>query len=141
MQNRMIKMRRGKAGYEAKLDHGIILCLSTAPTSPPLNISVTVQSSRSLYVTWELPSSEDRNGMITRYILNVTSVPDGDTIQLTSNTTQFTYDSLQPYTTYTIAIAAETNAGIGPFSQAATLTTPEDGIYSIEIMLLTMMLL
>ena len=82
----------------------------------------------SVYITWELPNPEDRNGIITRYILNVTSALEGDTIQLYSDSTSITYESLKPYTTYIIAIAAETNAGIGPFSQAETLTTLQDGV-------------
>ena len=36
-------------------------------------------------------------------------------------------NNLLPNHNYTIRIAAATNAGIGPFSTAITVTTPEDG--------------
>ena len=34
---------------------------------------------------------------------------------------------LVPYTTHSIIVAAETSAGIGPFSEAITLETLEEG--------------
>ena len=36
-------------------------------------------------------------------------------------------NNLYPNHTYTVRIAAATSAGIGPFSAAITVTTPEDG--------------
>ena len=36
-------------------------------------------------------------------------------------------NNLLPNHNYTVRIAAATNAGIGPFSTAITVTTPEDG--------------
>ena len=84
-------------------------------------------SSRSASVTWGLPPADEVNGVIIRYVINVTVVGTGQTFQLTSTTTSLTVTTLTPYTTYICIIAAVTSAGIGPFSTQFTLITPEDG--------------
>ena len=34
---------------------------------------------------------------------------------------------LSPFTTYSCIVAAETSIGLGPFTSAFSITTPEDG--------------
>lgn len=84
-------------------------------------------SSRSATISWNPPPDDEINGIIIRYVINVTIVETGDTFQLNSTTTTLTVNALTPYTTYVCIIAAVTSAGIGPFSTQFTLITPEDG--------------
>ena len=70
---------------------------------------------------------DDRNGIIVRYIINVTVVETGQMFQLVSTTTTLTINTLSPYRTYVCIIAAVTSVGIGPFSTQINFTSPEDG--------------
>ena len=47
--------------------------------------------------------------------------------QLISESTVLEIDTLAPFTTYSILIAASTSVGLGPFSTVLTVQTPEDG--------------
>ena len=48
--------------------------------------------------------------------------------QQTSNTTEATIQSLQPFSTYIIAVAAET-VDVGPFTAGIVVMLPEDGMW------------
>ena len=76
---------------------------------------------------WDPPLADERNGLITEYVLNVTEADSGDIFQLLSPTTMLVVDILQPFTTYYFIIAASTVVGHGPFSTIVTLQMPEDG--------------
>ena len=39
----------------------------------------------------------------------------------------FEVTGLTPFTTYSCIVAAETSIGLGPFTSAFSITTPEDG--------------
>ena len=47
--------------------------------------------------------------------------------QQTSNTTEATIQSLQPFSNYIIAVAAET-VDVGPFTEGIVVRLPEDGM-------------
>ena len=61
------------------------------------------------------------------YVIRVISVDRGITAYFNSSTTSVTVTSLSPYTMYACSIAAETNAGRGPFSRVITVQTDEAG--------------
>ena len=69
----------------------------------------------------------DRNGAITGYFVNVTNVENGITIQLFTSSTNLIVDLLEPFTVYTINIAAQTAVGAGPYSIGLSTITMEDG--------------
>ena len=85
-------------------------------------------TSRSIRLEWTPPPPDRQNGYIFQYVLNVTALGiRSDTYQLTtSNNASIEVSDLHPYTAYTIAIAAETSVGVGPFSQFIAVTTSED---------------
>ena len=103
---------------------------------------MTVNSSRSIILEWERPSPEEENGLLVRYHVIVIETQiyylDNGTV-ITPNQTYFnrTYDvsegreqlidSLHPFYNYTVTIAAATEPGIGPFSDAITVRTYQDG--------------
>ena len=69
----------------------------------------------------------DRNGAITGYFLNVTNVENDITIQLFTSSTNLIVDMLEPFTAYTVNIAAQTAVDAGPYSIGLSTITMEDG--------------
>jgi len=90
-------------------------------------LRATNLSSTSVVLTWETPPSEDLNGRVIGYFINVTKLRSGERLELFSNSTMLTVYNLQPYTMYTYISAAVTNAGHGPFSNALQIETLEAG--------------
>ena len=117
-------------------------CHVTVQTGAPRNISMTVNSSRSIILEWERPPPEEENGLLVRYHVIVIETQ----IHYTDDGVEFTgmqrylnrtydvsegrtqlIDSLHPDYNYTVRIAAATEPGIGPFSDAITVRTDMDG--------------
>ena len=84
-------------------------------------------SSRSISLNWDSPLFENQNGIIIGYIINVTVVETEENFDLFSNSNNLTIGLLRPYSTYRLKIAGQTVVGIGTFSAAITIMTPEDG--------------
>ena len=112
------------------------------PTEVPGNVNVTVESSRSIMLTWDRPSQEQENGLLVRYHVivietQINYTDDGVEITGMQRYLNRTYnvsvgraqliDSLHPDYNYTVRIAAATEPGIGPFSDAITVRTEMDG--------------
>ena len=116
------------------------ICHTISNTVPatPQNCSTTAVSSTSVMITWSPPVVA--NGIITDY--SVSYVPgqslstadyaaDGNnTINIGSSMTNTTLTGLRIATTYSIAIAAYTVVGIGPYSNPVEclVQTLEDGL-------------
>ena len=122
----------------------IFLLYHTAPTEVPRNVSVIVNSSRSIILSWERPSPEEENGQLVCYhvIIMETQIhytDDGEEITGLQRNLNRTFnvsegrsqliDMLHPDYNYTFRIAAATRPGIGPFSDAITNRTDMDGEY------------
>lgn len=97
------------------------------PSAAPQVVEVTALSSTSAYLSWISPPLEHHNGEITGYVINVTG---SETQQFTSESTNVTIFTLEPFTVFSFTIAARTSAGTGPFSSPVTLQTLEDGTYA-----------
>ena len=119
-----------------------ILLYYTAPTEVPVNVSVSVQSSSNITLSWKPPSLKEQNGVIIRYHVivmevQILNVDNGTVISQTGKNFSRTYDASQNYMqsidmlhpnyNYTVRIAAATAVGIGPFSDPITVMTLEDG--------------
>ena len=128
----------------------IFLYTYTAPTETPLNVSVTVETSRDITLSWDRPSLEEQNGILTIYhvIIMETQIlylDNGTVISQMGMNFNRTYDisegriqlvdMLHPHHNYTVRIAAATAAGIGPFSDPITVMTFEDGEYYVNVSL------
>lgn len=100
-----------------------MLCNTTAPSGPPQNFSVWVEDT-SLTCLWDLPNTDEQNGIITSFNLICTtgseSVID---VTLKPNVFDIYLDLYALSTTYSCAVAASTAAGMGPQSEAITVTT------------------
>ena len=120
----------------------VVLYTYTAPTETPLNVSVTVETSRDITLSWDRPSLEEQNGILTIYhvIIMETQIlylDNGTVISSMGENFNRTYnvsegriqlvDMLHPSYNYTVRIAAATAAGIGPFNDPITVMTLEDG--------------
>ena len=99
----------------------------TVPSSAPRMLRATDVSSTSVVLTWEAPPSEDLNGYVIGYSINMIALQRRERLALFSNSTTLTVYNLQPYTVYTCASAAVTSAGRGPFSDAIQIQTLEAG--------------
>ena len=101
------------------------------PRGVPQNFVAMATSSRSAVFSWDQPLPEEQNGIITGYDIHITVAETGESIQLSSDSTSLTVDTLSPFTTYQSIIAARTSVGVGPFSSTLSLSTPEDGKLTI----------
>ena len=114
----------------------------TVPTEAPRNVSVMIDSSRSIMLTWERPSPDQENGVLLIYHVIVIETQihytdDGEEIEEMERYLNTTYnvsegreqliDMLHPDYNYTVSIAAATEPGIGPFSDPITVRTNMDG--------------
>jgi len=120
---------------------------STVPTETPLNIMVAVVTSHSIMLSWDRPSLEEQNGILTAYhvivmetqilylgngtIISQTGMNFTRIYNVSDGRTQL-IDMLQPSYNYTVRIAVATESGTGPFSDPITVMTFEgrDPVYS-----------
>ena len=94
---------------------------------PPFNLTVEATTAESITLSWSPPDVQSQNGIITGYLINVTAIETGESIQVSSTTTNLVIQSLRPFTVYDCTIAAMTSAGSGPFSIPLTVQTNETG--------------
>ena len=110
------------------------LLFSSVPNGQPTNVDATADSSTSVTIFWDPPSPENQNGVIIAYAINLTTVGSGDVSQYSSSTDNITIPSLNPFTSYTFTVAAQTSAGTGPFTTiSTTVMTLEDGNFQLCI--------
>ena len=104
------------------------MSISIAPVSPPENVALSPVSSTSINITWLPPPSQDINGIITEYRVTVIEVLTGRRFNFTSTSSFVVVFGLHPHYAYECVVSAYT-VGIGPYSQAISITTPESGAY------------
>ena len=90
--------------------------LFVVPGAPPQSVTVTSVSSYSIKLSWGGVLCDQRNGEITGYQINYTCTSDDGKVNVTGNQMTVTLSNLQPYTDYSISVAAMTVNGTGPFS-------------------------
>ena len=88
-------------------------------------------TSTTIHFSWQPPLREDQNGVIIGYMLNVTSRETGESKHIFTESTAYILYWVSPFTLYTAAIAAQTNAGRGPFSGMTSVQTLEDGMFPL----------
>ena len=81
-----------------------------------------------MVLSWNPPLLDQRNGIITKYYVNVTEVETRMIYQLVvTDATQLQISTLHPYYVYNFFISAATSVGPGPYSPVFKVQTPEDG--------------
>ena len=89
---------------------------------------MTVISSEEALIDWIDPDTADQNGIITGYLINVTRISTGQTIQMVSTTNDLFLNDLVPFSSYVCRVAAMTTVGAGPYSVATSFLTMETGM-------------
>ena len=120
----------------------IIFLYHQAPEEAPSITDVTVESSRSIVVSWRSPRVMLLHGELVLYYITVEETQifhmangtiisqEGINRNRTSNAredTEVVIGMLHPNYNYTVRIAAQTTVGMGPFSESFSVTTMEDG--------------
>ena len=110
---------------------------STAPASPPINVTPVVMSSTSIMVSWDEVPPIDRNGIVTNYeVLYEPLETFGGAIRsmtVTTNNLSVILTGLQKFVMYDISVRAYTSEGPGPYSEEITVMTFEDGKMGIVL--------
>ena len=91
---------------------------------PPTNVRSTVLSTRSVQVTWTLPSSlSDVTGYLISYTTTASYTSGGSLIVSGNSATSVILNNLEEGTTYTIIVQSTSNNGFSSNSNAVTVTT------------------
>ena len=110
----------------------ILLCLLiVAPSIAPVISTGSSVDSRTVVIQWDAPSAEHHNGIIRRYIVNITILETGDTWTDSFSGTTAIIGSLIPSFTYRFRVTAYTVAA-GPYSTVITIKMPEDGMLLVN---------
>ena len=106
-------------------------CPFAVPSQAPRNLSLTAKNSTSIEASWQLPLTEDRNGIITGFKLFYKKKgSSGSSTQITINsgsTQRKLVTALYKYTEYEFEVLAFTSVGDGPKSSVESERTMEDG--------------
>ena len=89
-------------------------------------------NSTSLFLSWELPPSEQQNGIIRRYLVNVSEVEMGNGIELSTRDTNIIVSDLHPFYHYDCNVSAVT-IGAGPYTFPITIQTLQAGTEKIRV--------
>ena len=102
--------------------------ITASPDGPPLNFEITVQGPRTLTFSWDPPSEDLRNGVITGYLLSCDPQPEGlPKMYNQSEGVNITIGGFEVHTNYTCIVSAFTSAGVGP-NTTQTVTTLATGM-------------
>jgi len=109
------------------------MCINTCPIcvvpAPPVDLAVTVVSSRSVDLSWSAPPERIRNGLVLYFVVTIIQVSpptENQPIDLETPNMELTVHSLHPAWSYEFAVSAVTSAGIGE-STVVLGTLLEDG--------------
>ncbi len=105
----------------------LLLSFQLAPSSPPQELSATVESPVSFLLTWSPPPPIDINGIILYYEVVEEEVETGDVSTLSSTVLQQRVDT-HPYYHYRCKVAAFTIAK-GPYTVNIEVQAPESGMW------------
>ena len=83
-------------------------------------------TSTSFILSWRSPLTEDHNGIIRQYLINITEENTDTLLQLTSTELSTVVNFLHPFYNYTCTIAAVTIEA-SAYSTPITVTTLEEG--------------
>ncbi len=103
--------------------------ISPAPSGSPISTRAQAINSTTIELRWELPPPEKQNGIVTLFLINVTVTETKATYLVNSTANAVNITELHPHYGYSLAVAAVTSGGAGPYSQPVSAVTHEDGKY------------
>ncbi|KAG7305185.1 hypothetical protein JYU34_009220 [Plutella xylostella] len=101
--------------------------LDDVPDGPPTNIEMFIMNSTTVHLKWSPPESNLQNGAISGYnvLVNWLDIPANKSMVAINTTVQsatsLIMTNLTSGVSYSVQIAAQTSAGLGPFSQKVYL--------------------
>ncbi|XP_061768707.1 receptor-type tyrosine-protein phosphatase delta isoform X32 [Nerophis ophidion] len=106
----------------------------TQPSGPPTDVKCYSPTSTSILVSWQAPTMESQNGIITRYSIQYTANEGGEdnagagsvADNIPPESTRFLLENLEKWTEYRVTVTAHTDAGAGPGSVLQVIRTEED---------------
>ena len=109
----------------------LMIYMYTAPTGSPISLSNSAANATVVTLMWRAPPYSQRNGIITRYSLEVCQI-DPLVSRCTNHDsngaqTSLVISSLHPYYVYNWRVAAHTSVGGGSYSSYISFRMPEDG--------------
>ena len=87
-------------------------------------------NARSLSLSWEPPPPDSLNGIIRKYIINLTDLYTGESAIHKSYNTSVKLCGLHPFTVYQVSVSAFTISA-GPYTEILEAVTEEDGEFGI----------
>lgn len=128
----MIELSQEKQVSNYSLVMCVCLYLLSAPSGPPLSVTINSTGPRSLSLSWSPPNNQLLNGIITSYTYYCTEGSTSTNVTVgtvTSTSTEVYFNSLEPYTIYACFVSAETSAGSGPAANAIGRTAEYGKVY------------
>ncbi|KAK3095659.1 hypothetical protein FSP39_017240, partial [Pinctada imbricata] len=105
----------------------IVKTLSTRPTAPPQNVTLTSVNFTTITLSWEPPPSFTRNGILIVYRIAYrrTDQNQDSYVNVDTSANNASISDLLSGTTYEVRIAAVNINGTGPYSDSISVTTLE----------------
>ena len=107
--------------------------LNTVPSQPPSNVLNTSCSTTWIQLTWMIPSAGERNGIIIKYLIDLSSRDENITVAIQTPTFSspenlyYNITGLSAGSEYTVRVAASTVNGTGPFTREVRISTLDKG--------------
>ena len=101
--------------------------LPPVPTGPPQQVTAQPSDATTLVIQWQPPLDIHRNGVIRRYIVNITELETLSLLPYITTNLSITVTSLHPFYRYSYIVTTET-IGLGPYSDTRIVHMPEAGI-------------
>lgn len=108
-----------------------LLSCPSAPSAPPVNLSISDLESRSFHAHWAPPPITATNGIIRKYLVNLTDLSSGLERSMESFVPSLEIHSVHPYTVYLLSVSAFTVSG-GPYA-VLEVPTPQDGKFNVRL--------
>ena len=115
----------------------------TAPSSPPINITVNVLNSTALNASWRIPDVDEHNGILFQVEIQVQGINLDTSVRPTINVTinisndtsiQFyILTDLEEFANYSVTLSVRNGAGLSPFSDPVFETTLDAGKLGIDV--------
>ena len=103
----------------------------TAPSSPPLNVTIVAINATTISVSWETPPVIHHNGDLTgfRVLYRNTALGSSAKELEVSSPEQLSIavTRLTPYTSYSVKVAVVNTVDTGPYSKDVTVQTSKSG--------------
>ena len=89
---------------------------------------------RNLFISWQPPPVAEQNGEIIHYTAVVVEEESGlNVTEVQTENIELLVEGLKPFYVYSVALAASTTIGRGPYTLPSLIEMPEDGTYIIII--------